>query len=170
MISAPTRAPPVSGQNKTPHPCYFSGVRRNIPRFHPACKKRGGRREQREWTGARASGKPRNGLQTGPSRREAARREQAQRDSLPLETSVTGGSRPGRPGRLRSGTAAAFRKTLPPSGSLSVRCCAVSSPSKPINGVIIARKTGFVKGRSFAFGPIPAMKPSWIKLANIGAL
>ena len=38
------------------------------------------RREQRGWTGARASGGPRSGPQTSPSQREAARREQARRD------------------------------------------------------------------------------------------
>ena len=38
------------------------------------------RREQRGWAGARASGGPRSGPQTSPSRREAARREQVRRD------------------------------------------------------------------------------------------
>ncbi len=36
--------------------------------------------EQRGWTGARASGGPQGGPETSPSRKEAARREQEQRD------------------------------------------------------------------------------------------
>ena len=65
----------------------------NTPRFHPACKKRGGRREQRGWTEVRVRGGP-QGPDTSPNRREAARREQAQRDSLPLVSSITGGPIP----------------------------------------------------------------------------
>ena len=43
-------------------------------------EKRPSRREQREWTEARASAGPQGGPETSPSRREAARRKQARRD------------------------------------------------------------------------------------------
>ena len=46
-----------------------------------------------------------------------------------LGCSVTGASRPGPPGQLRSGTAAAMRRDLPANDPLSVRRSAVSSPS-----------------------------------------
>jgi len=45
-----------------------------------------------------------------------------------------GRSRPGHPGRLRSGTAAACRRALAPSGPLSARRIAVSSPSTLVSG------------------------------------
>ena len=61
-------------------------------------------------------------MDTSPNRREAARREQAQRDDLPL-VSFDNGKGPvclfHR--QLRSGTAVAFRRMFPPNTSLSGR-------------------------------------------------
>ncbi len=51
-------------------------LRDEMKRHHEARS----RREQAGWTGARASGGPGSGPQTSPSRREAGRREQAERD------------------------------------------------------------------------------------------
>ena len=66
--------------------------------------------------------------------------------SCRLCLSVTGKPRPGPPGRLQSGTAAAFRRTLPPSGPLSIRRSAVSSLSVPFYTGSVALEGGKVKG------------------------
>ena len=55
----------------------------------PCLQEARSRREQRGWTEARTRGGP-QGPDTSPSRREAARREQAQRDNLPLVSSDNG--------------------------------------------------------------------------------
>lgn len=91
---------------------------------------------------ARAGGKPRSGLQTSPSCREAACREQAQRDILPLCERCNRRTCPGHPGQLRSGTAAACRRALPANGPLSGRCRAVSSPSTPILILAVYHRKG----------------------------
>lgn len=59
-----------------------------------------------------------------------------------------GRARPGRPGRLWSGTAAACRRTLAPSGPLSARRIAGSSPSTLISGGTIPLDRGNVKSGS----------------------
>ena len=57
----------------------------HVPRkkYSVFCREALSRRAQRGWTEARARGGP-QGPDTSPNRREAARREQAKRDSLPL--------------------------------------------------------------------------------------
>lgn len=75
--------------------------------------------------------------------------------SCRLCLSVTGKPRPGPPGRLQSGTAAAFHRTLPPSGPLSIRRSAVSSLSVPFYTGSVALDGGNVKGKR---GKVHAME------------
>ena len=96
------------------------------------------------------SGKPRNGLQTSPSRREAARREQAQHDSPSLEAAVTCGGRPAPRGRLGSGTARrpardASTKTRPSLCAASrvlLRLCRFERTISPGGGVVKGEGAG----------------------------
>lgn len=82
-----------------------------------------GRREQRGWTRARARGGP-HGPDTSPRRREAARREQAKRDHLPLMTAVTGGPVPVVPGG--SGVVPPAAHTARPFHPMGLSLCGAS--------------------------------------------
>ena len=82
-------------------------------------EKRLSRREQRGWTEARASEGPQGGPQTSPSRREAARREQARRDS---QKCGNGGSRH----TVRRADKEQHRATDPSSDLSSGEQCAVA--------------------------------------------
>ena len=100
----------------------------------PCLQEARSRREQRAKTGAEQKrGGPTGGGRTAFAQPQGLepRREQAQRDNLPLVLRFNGRTRPIPHGRLGSGTAAALRGALPPNASLSVRRFAVSSPSSP---------------------------------------
>ena len=78
------------GAKKKLHPRLMSGVKFDNSTVPPCLQEALNRREQCGWTEVRARGGP-QGPDTSPNRREAARREQVKRDSLPLVSSVTGG-------------------------------------------------------------------------------
>ncbi len=118
------------------------------PTVPPCLQECGGRREQRGWTGARARGGP-LGPDISPSRREAARREQAQRDYLPLVSRDNG--RASDPLIVDSSGVVQplhLRRTLPPSVSLSVRrFCGFFSVNANLTTGSVSPRQGNVKFR-----------------------
>ena len=89
------------------------------------------RREQPGWIAARTSGGPHSGPQTSPRRREAGRREQAERDiSGARESTSSAGTRPG---DLVAAKSASLRFHL----SVKTACAPLRllSPQKPLRWV-----------------------------------
>ena len=103
--------------------------------------KRPSRREQRGWTGARASGGPRSGPQTSPRWRETARREQARRDIFQRPSRREQRGQPFQALKTKVGPSisgptlerrnSGMIELSPPGGSERYEACKKDTPPKP---------------------------------------